>query len=112
MRTKVIIFVGPSIEEIRAFPVEAKRETGFQLDKIQHGYPASDWKPINTIGIGVREIRVSGSSGIFRVVYVAKFKEAIYVLHAFQKKSQKTRKRDIEIAKMAYKKVLGKRNDG
>ena len=105
-RTKGIVFVGRSIGLLRAFPIDAKREAGFQLNKIQHGYAPSDWRPMKSIGAGAREIRICASGGVYRVIYVAKFEEAVYVLHAFSKKTQKTSKSDIEIARAAYKKAL------
>jgi phage-related protein len=107
---KDIIFAGNSLEAIRCFPQSAKREAGYQLDKIQHNEDPDDWKPMSTIATSVREIRIRDSDGIFRVIYIAKFEEAVYVLHAFQKKTQKTSKQDLEAAKRAYKQVLESRN--
>jgi phage-related protein len=97
---KDIRFFGRSLEALRGFPAGAKREAGYQLDRIQHGLDPTDWKPMPSIGSGVREIRVM-HEGQFRVIYVAKFKDAVYVLHAFQKKTSKTRKHDIDAAKLA-----------
>lgn len=108
---KKIIFVGHSLEEIKNFSLEAKRETGYQLDRVQRGKDPLDWKPMQGIGSGVREIRVRDKDGIYRVIYVAKFEEAVYVLHAFQKKTQKTNQHDIEIASQAFKRVLKERNN-
>ena len=105
-RTKAIVFIGRSIDLIRAFPAEAKREAGFQLNKIQHGYAPTDWRPMKSVGVGAREIRVCVSGGVYRVIFVAKFEEAVYVLHAFAKKTQKTSKSDIEIARAAYRTAL------
>ncbi|HHX2613424.1 TPA: type II toxin-antitoxin system RelE/ParE family toxin [Legionella pneumophila] len=107
---KKIIFVGHSLEEIKGFSLEAKRETGYQLDRVQRGKDPLDWKPMQGIGSGIREIRVRDKDGIYRVIYVAKFEEAVYVLHAFQKKTQKTSQHDIEIASRAFKRVLEERN--
>lgn len=106
---KDIVFVSHSLDDIRSFPQGAKREAGYQLDKVQHGEDPTDWKPVQSVGAGVREIRISEAVGIYRVMYVAKFEEAVYVLHAFQKKTQKTRKQDIDAAKRAYKQVLESR---
>jgi len=75
------------------------------LDRVQRGHDPTDWKPISSIGKGVREIRIQ-EQGQYRVIYITKFEDAIHVLHAFQKKTQKTRKRDIEVAKQALKQVL------
>jgi phage-related protein len=99
---KDIQFIGRSLESIRDFPDVAKREAGYQLDRVQHGLDPIDWKPMSSIGPGVREIRIK-HEGQYRVIYIAKFEEAIYVLHAFQKKTQKTNKQDIDAAKRALK---------
>ncbi len=101
---KAIRFCGRSLEVIRSFPAAAKRETGYQLDRVQHELEPTDWKPMPAIGSGVREIRIM-HEGQYRVIYVTKFADAIYVLHAFQKKTQKTRKHDIEAAKQALKQL-------
>lgn len=101
-----IEFRGSSLEELRAFPLAAKREAGHQLDLVQIGQEPDDWKSMNTVGQGVREIRIRDSSGIFRVVYVAKLSDAIYVLHCFQKKTQKTSKADIDLAARRYKDLV------
>jgi len=106
MDVKDIVFVGRSLTALKDFPLEAKRESGYQLDKVQRGEDPSDWKPMQTIGTGVREISIREENGAYRVIYIAKFKEAVYVLHAFQKKTQKTAKVDLETAKRALKTVL------
>lgn len=89
-----------------AFPKSARREAGFQLRKVQSGNEPSDWKPFEEVGPGTREIRIRDDKGIFRVIYVAKFEEAAYVLHCFQKKTQATSKRDKEIAAARYRNVV------
>jgi phage-related protein len=91
---KPIVFLGSSLESIRDFPAAAKREAGYELDKVQRGDAPKDWKALPNIGTGVREIRIR-IGGAWRVVFVANRDEAIYVLHAFQKKAQRTSKRDI-----------------
>ncbi len=96
---KPVIFIGDALESLRAFPERARRNAGFQLDRIQRGFDPDDWKPMTTVGSGVREIRIRDISGAYRVIYVASIAEAIYVLHAFQKKSQRTPPRDLTIAK-------------
>lgn len=96
---KPIIFAGDSLDCIRAFPENARQNAGYQLDRVQRGLEPSDWKPMSSIGIGVREIRIREDSGTYRLIYIANWGNAIYVLHAFQKKSQKTSLRDVEIAK-------------
>jgi phage-related protein len=95
-------FLGTSLDDLRSFPQTARREAGYQVDRVQRGLLPSDWKPMTTIGLGVGEIRVRDASGTFRVVYVAKFKEAIYVLHCFEKKTQKTSGHDLSIARARY----------
>jgi phage-related protein len=74
---KPVVFCGTSLDDLRAFPAGARRMAGFQLDRIQHGEEADDWKPISSIGAGVQEIRVRTTEGAFRVIYVAKFRDAI-----------------------------------
>lgn len=74
------------------------------MDAIQRGLEPSDWKPLNEVGTGVREIRIR-VLGEWRVLYVAKLAKAVYVLHAFQKKTQKTRKEDIVLARQRYRQI-------
>ncbi len=102
---KGIEFLGTSLKSVREFPALAKREAGYQLDRVQHGLDPTDWKPMKSIGQGVREIRIR-QEGQYRVIYVASFEEMIYVLHAFQKKTQKTSKQDLDAAKSAFKEVV------
>lgn len=99
---KPVVFLGDSLEQLRGFPEQARRDCGFQLDRVQRGLDPDDWKPMPTIGAGVREIRVREASGAFRVVYVANLGSAIYVLHAFQKKTQRTSLRDIAFAQKRF----------
>ncbi len=106
---KDVRFVGSSLDDLRQFPAGVRREAGFELSNVQAGLQPGDWKPMNTVGAGAVEIRIKDKDGIFRVIYVARFEEAIYVLHAFQKKSQKTRKADIELAKARYKALIEQR---
>ncbi len=106
---KKIVFSGRTLEKIKNFPNKTKREAGFQLDKVQQGESPTDWKPMNSIASGVQEIRISESKGMYRVIYLAKFAEAVYVLHAFQKKTNKTSKLDIDTAKKAYKMIIEER---
>jgi len=89
INSKPVEFRGSALDDLRAFPEAARREAGYQLDQIQHGREPDDWKPMNTVGRGVREIRIRDAAGAFRVLYVAKFDDAVYLLHCFQKKTQK-----------------------
>ena len=97
-------FVGSSLDDLKNFPAEARREAGFELDAVQRGLMPSDFKPMLAVGAGAYEIRVR-VLGEWRIIYVAKFERAVYVLHAFQKKTQKTRKEDIELAARRYRLV-------
>lgn len=103
---KPIEFRGGSLDDLRAFPLLARREAGHQLDRVQNGQEPDDWKPMNTVGQGVREIRIRDAAGAFRVVYVAKFAEAVYVLHCFQKKTEKTSKTDLDLAAKRHRDLL------
>lgn len=99
---KDIVFLGNSLDQIRDFSSEAKQEAGYQLDKVQNGLQPSDFKHMPSIGRGVEEIRIRDGAGAWRVIYTAKLEDAVYVLHAFQKKTQATSKKDIELAKARY----------
>jgi phage-related protein len=94
---KLITWCGDSLHRIREFPEAARRKVGQQLNRLQHGLEPHDWKPMPSVGAGACEIRVHAIDE-HRVIYVAKFADAIYVLHAFAKKSQKAPKRDLTIA--------------
>lgn len=96
---KPIVFLGDSLDKLRDFPDPVRREAGFQLDRVQHGLQPYDFKPMPTVGKGVEEIRVRDARGAYRVIYFARLKDAVYVLHAFKKKSQRTTKADIDTAK-------------
>src|SRR5439155_25239885 len=97
-------FVGSSLDDLRNFSAEARRQAGFELYAIQRGLEPADWKPMSVIGGGVREIRIH-ILGEWRVLYVAKLSDAVYVLHSFQKKSRKTKHEDIELARERYRKI-------
>jgi len=98
MAIKPVTFHGDSLDRLRDFPEEARNEAGHELYQIQCGRDPSDWKPMPTIGVGVREIRIRDASGAYRVIYIAALIGAIHVLHAFQKKTQKTAQRDLDLA--------------
>jgi len=95
---KAIVFLGDSLAQLRGFPDDARSEAGHQLNEVQNGNDPDDWKPMKTIGPGVREIRVRDASGAFRVIYLATLPDAVLVLHAFQKKAQQTPQKDVELA--------------
>ena len=102
---KEIRWLGSCYRDLLAFPDEAHRLAGFQLHKIQSGLDSDDWKPFDSIGAGTREIRIRDEDGIYRVMYVTKFAEALYVLHCFQKKTQKLGPHDRNIAETRYRAI-------
>jgi len=106
MKIKPLEFVGSSLDDLRNFPDEARRAAGFELYAIQSGLEPSDWRPMPIIGSGVKEIRIH-ILGEWRVIYVAKLQEAVYVLHAFQKKTRKTNQQEIDLARKRYKQIGG-----
>jgi phage-related protein len=101
---KGIEFLGASLKTVREFPALAKKEVGYQLDRVQRGLDPTDWKPMKSVGQGVREIRIQ-HEGQYRVIYVASYEEKVYVLHAFQKKTQKTGKQDLDAARRAFREI-------
>jgi phage-related protein len=100
-------FLGDSLKCLRDFPADARHDAGYQLDKVQRGDQPDDFKPMPAVGKGVEEIRVSEASGAWRVIYVARRADAVYVLHAFQKKTQATAKKDLEIARRRFRDLSG-----
>lgn len=108
---KQIRWVGSAYDDLLSFPRDARKEAGFQLGKVQAGLEPTDSKPFDDVGAGTREIRISDASGIYRVMYVAKFEVAIYVLHCFQKKTQVTSKQDKAIAAARYRAVVNARKE-
>jgi len=105
---KRVEWLGDSLDRLRKFPAEPKREAGYQLERVQAGKEPADFKPMPSVGPGVNEIRIR-KEGAFRVIYIAKFVETIYVLHAFEKKARKTSKQDIELARTRFKKLVQER---
>ena len=107
---KRLAWCGDSLDRIRDFPEAARRKVGQQLNRLQHGYEPFDWKPLTNVGAGVCEIRVH-QEGEYRVLYVTNLAEAIYVLHAFAKKSRKTPKRDLAIASVRFRGLVAARQN-
>ena len=103
---KKISFLGHSLDDLREFPSTVRSEAGYQLDRVQHGLEPEDFKPMASIGKGVWEIRISDEAGQFRVIYIAKLKDAVFVLHCFQKKSQKTPLKDLDLASKQLRELL------
>jgi phage-related protein len=106
---KPVSFEGSSLKDLRDFPKGAKEDCGYQLEKVQLGEQPDDFKPMPAIGPGVEEIRVKEVDGIYRVIYVARYEESVYVLHAFQKKTEQTPAKDIELARERFKNVTARR---
>ena len=106
---KSIRWLGSSYRELCRLPKGVRRKVGVQLDFLQCGLQPLDWKPMKSIGAGVREIRIRQRNDKFRVVYLAKFSELIYVLHVFQKKTRKTSRTDIDIARRRFKSIPAQR---
>lgn len=103
---KKIAFLGSSLDDLREFPSTARSEAGYQLDRVQHGLEPADFKPMPTIGKGVWEVKITDEAGQFRVIYIAKLKDAVYVLHCFQKKTQKTSAKDLELSSKRLRELL------
>ncbi len=102
---KPLEFLGDSLDVLKTFPIPAIKEIGHELNEVQEGRDPSNWKPMKTIGPGVREIRVSFDGDAFRTIYTVKLGETVYVLHVFQKKTRKTSKRDIELSQKRLKEL-------
>ena len=107
---KPLQWTGASLGALREFTEPARRQAGYQLYRVQSGLEPSDWKPMGIIGPGVREIRIHAKDE-FRIIYVASFEEAVYVLHAFQKKSRKTTKRDLALATSRFRELTKERKE-
>ncbi len=105
---KRVEWLGDSLDRLRKFPAEPKREAGYQLERVQAGKEPADFKPMPSVGLGVNEIRIR-KEGAFRVIYIAKLTEGIYVLQAFEKKARKTLKQDIELARTRFRKLVQER---
>jgi phage-related protein len=103
---KALKFRGSSLKDLCEFPKDARREAGYQLDRVQNGLDPEDFKPMSDVGSGVQEIRIKDEAGIFRVLYVAKLEDAVYVLHCFKKKSQRTSKSDLDLASNRYAELV------
>lgn len=105
MVDKPLRWLGASRSEVRAFPRDARRLAGFQLRRVQLGLNPPDWKPMSSVGPGVREIRVHTALE-HRILYVAKFSDAVYVLHVFEKRTRKTPQRDIDLARQRFRDLV------
>jgi phage-related protein len=109
MHRKPAFWVGTSRDDLNRFPVAARRRMGYELELLQRGFQPTDFKSMPAVGPGVQELRIR-AGGAFRVFYVAKFEEAIYVLHAFQKRSRRTSRADIDLGARRYREVVSSRS--
>lgn len=107
---KILVWMGASFEDLRDFPPEARRAAGYELRRIQRGLMPTDWKAMPSVGPGVNEIRLH-TQVEHRVMYVAKFEEAVYVLHTFEKKSRQTREADLALARERLRQVEALRRE-
>lgn len=105
---KPLEFLGSSRDDLAAMPAGVRHDIGLELMRVQFGGTPADFKPMPAVGAGAYEIRVRDASGAWRAIYVAKFEAAVYVLHAFQKKTQQTAKADIDLARVRYRMIGGK----
>jgi len=103
---KDVAFLGDSLDVLRSFPERPRRMAGFQLDRVQRGLEPFDWKPMTSIGTGVQEIRIRDEHGAFRVIYLARLPDAVYVLHCFVKKTQRTSQRDLDVARRRLNELM------
>lgn len=108
MPDKVLIWLGTSRDDVRSFPGDARRDAGLQLRQVQRGRDPKDWRAMPSIAPGVREIRIH-TLVEHRVIYLTKFEEGVYVLHAFEKKSRKTPRRELEIAQNRLRGLIKQR---
>ena len=97
--------MGSSREDLKDFPEAVQDSVGFELYRVQCGLAPKDWKSMTTVGTGVKEIRVRDEAGVFRVIYLATRPEGIYVLHCFQKKTQRTSSSDLDLATKRFKSI-------
>ena len=102
---KELFFAGDSKKRLRDFPIGARKKAGFQLQLVQQGDEPEDWKPMTSVGAGVRELRIWDEAGTFRVIYIAKLADRIVVLHAFEKRARATSRKDIELARKRLREV-------
>ena len=107
---KKLFWVGSALQDLRAFPEDARRIAGHELHLVQEGLEPDDWKPMASVGLGVYELRIH-TSVEHRIFYVAKFSEGVYVLHVFEKRTRQTAQRDLELARERYRDVLRDRQE-
>lgn len=105
---KDLEWLGDAKEAVGGFSEAVRQDIGHQLWRVQEGHPPADWKPMSTVGTGVVELRLHHGNE-YRVMYVAKFVEAVYVIHAFEKKTQRTSLKDLKLAEHRYRQLITSR---
>lgn len=105
-RPRTVVFLGSSKKDLQDFPEAARHDLGHGLWVVQNDREPKDWKPMPSVGPGVRELRTQETSGAFRAIYVVKIADKVLVLHAFQKRTQQTAQKDIDLAKRRYREVI------
>ena len=108
MTEKQLVWVGSTLENLREFPADVRQQAGYQLRRVQLGLMPDDWKTMASVGRGVYEIRIRTKQE-HRVFYVARYAEAVYVLHAFEKRTRRTLQADIDLAKHRLANVKAQR---
>jgi phage-related protein len=103
---KPLTFLADSLQVLRDFPSAARQDAGYELRRVQNGDQPSDFKPMPSVAPGVEELRIWCEQGTFRVVYLARLPEAVFVLHAFQKKTQATSKADLDLATRRHRELM------
>ena len=107
---KRIRWLGDTLNVVRALPAEVRNRIGTELRYVQQGDMPSDWKPMVTVEAGVQEIRIKVGNQ-YRVFYVVKFAESVYVLHVFYKKTRRTARQDLELGAKRYRDLLAERRE-
>lgn len=112
MDRRPVEFRGRALDTLRDFPENAKQDAGFQIDLLQQGLDPGDWRPMQTVGKGAREIRIREDDSNYRVIYVANIGDKVYVLHCFEKKTQRTPKQHIDAARSRYRELMRELENG
>lgn len=108
MAPKPLLWLGSSRADVRSFPEDARGKVGHELFQVQQGLSPSDWKPMSSVGAGVIEIRIHAGKE-FRILYVARFEEAVHVLHAFEKRTRQTTQVDLALARKRLRDLIQSR---
>lgn len=110
-KRKPVAFLGTSQKVLERLLPDVRDHAFNELQRLQNGRDPRHWKPMPTIGPGVREIRIRTRTQV-RIIYITTLPEAIYVLHVFEKKTQTTAGSDIELARARLRALLRERRNG